>query len=63
MRVASRLPRILLQKSFGGDERNFLGPLNSLRALRREGTTLLIRKSTTELRIGAGVMVVVRSLG
>jgi hypothetical protein len=45
------LALILLQKSFGGDERNFLGPL--MRFVRSDVTSLLIRNTTTELRIGA----------
>jgi|SRR5580704_2310286 hypothetical protein len=41
---------ILLKKSFGGDERNFPGPLMRFA---RSGTTSLLRKTTTELRIRA----------
>ena len=43
---------IRLQKSFGGDVRNFLGPL--MRFARKDvRDSSLIRKTATELRIGA----------
>ena len=44
---------ILLKKSFEGDERNFPGPLMRFARRDEEGTTSLLRKTTTKLRIRA----------
>jgi hypothetical protein len=50
-RYVGKVP-ILLKKSFSGDERKFLGPLmRFVRGDVRDHTFL--RKTTTELRIGA----------
>jgi hypothetical protein len=50
--MESALEPIVLKKSFGGDERNFLGPL--MHFVRRDVRDLIAhQKNGTELRIGA----------